>query len=85
MYKYNKDSLEDIVINDGLHMHGVVVLRKGKRFYIPLQNHIRQEMQEYKSNTKTRTMHIVPSAKTPEKVSDYALKAIGKHFMRTPL
>jgi len=80
VYKHNKDSLENILINDGLHMHAIIIIRKSNRFKISLQDHIKQETQKYKSNTRIRTIHTVPIDKTPEKVSDYALKAIGRHF-----
>src|SRR6185295_14073204 len=31
VYKRNKDSMESIIINDGLHMHAIIIIRPGTR------------------------------------------------------
>ena len=80
VYKRNKDSMESIIINDGLHMHAIIIMRPGTRLKETLVDHFFKNDEGYRSNTWIRTIHVLPIDKTPEKVSAYALKAIRRHF-----
>src|SRR3954471_16129722 len=81
IYKRIKDPIENITINEGLHMHAIAIIRPGtRRIKLPLHHHIAKKDAQYRLHTKIRTIHAVPIDKTPEKVTQYALKAIGRHF-----
>src|SRR4051794_21699100 len=40
----------------------------------------RNAQPQYRLHSRIRTIHVVPIDKTPEKVTQYALKAIGRYF-----
>jgi hypothetical protein len=78
--KNNKDGIETITINDGAHIHAIVIARPGHVFTQPLQYHMIENKEVYLVHTCIRYIHVIPITKTPAVVSQYALKAIGIHF-----
>src|SRR4051795_12421189 len=58
VYKRNKDSMESIIINDGLHMHAIIILRPGTRLKETLVDHFFKKDEGYRSNTWIRTIHV---------------------------
>jgi hypothetical protein len=80
VFKHIKDNRQDITINDGRHMHSVVIIPPGTRFKRALQYHLAQKDQQYRSGTSIRTVDVQPITKTTEKVAQYLFKAIGRHF-----
>jgi hypothetical protein len=68
---------EDITINDGLHYHGIVLIRIDTRLKVGLDMYINQNYQHFvKPGGPLRKIHIEPIDRTPAKAVDYVLKAI---------
>jgi hypothetical protein len=80
VFKHIKDSFQAVTINDGLHQHAAVIVPPGTRFKRPLQYHLAEKDQQYRSGTSIRNIHAITINKTPEKVAQYLIKAIGTHF-----
>ena len=68
---------EDITINDGLHYHGIVLIRIDTRLKVGLDMYVNQNYRHFvKSGGPLRRIHIEPIDRTPAKAVDYVLKAI---------
>ena len=68
---------EDITINDGLHYHGIVLIRIDTRLKVGLDTYIKQNYQHFvKFGGPLRRIHIEPIDRTPRKAVDYVLKSI---------
>ena len=68
---------EDITINDGLHYHGIVLIRIDTRLKVGLDTYVNQNYRHFvKSGGPLRRIHIEPIDRTPAKAVDYVLKAI---------
>lgn len=79
--KHEKQALSDVVINDGLHVHAVVLIPKRSRLQIGLKRHVKDNMGLYLGNHgKLRRIDIrrvkrKGDAEVASKVSDYLLKS----------
>ena len=73
---------EDIMINDGLHCHGIVLILIDTRLKVGLDLFINEEENEetYRHFVKfggpLRRIHIKPVDRTPRKVAGYAFKSL---------
>jgi hypothetical protein len=68
---------EDITINDGLHYHGIVLIRIDTRLKVGLDKYVKQNHRHFvKSGGPLRRIHIEPIDRTPRKAVDYVLKSI---------
>src|SRR5260370_33049175 len=47
VFRRSKQSLRDVVINDGLHMHGIVVANRFGRISEPLDEHFSKNLEKY--------------------------------------
>ena len=68
---------EDITVNDGLHYHGIVLIRIDTRLKVGLDMYIKQNYQHFvRFGGPLRRIHIEPVDRTPRKAVDYVLKSI---------
>ena len=68
---------EDITINDGLHYHGIILIRIDTRLKVGLDMYIKQNYQHFvKFGGPLRRIHIEPIDRTPGKAVGYVLKSI---------
>ena len=70
-------SIEDVSINDGLHMHGIMLANRWGRIPVGLHEHFREKMDHYRT-PKIRRIHVEPIRHSPEEVVGYALKGLVK-------
>jgi hypothetical protein len=70
-------TIEDVSINDGLHMHGIILANRWGRIPIGLHEHFREKVDQYRT-PKIRRIHIEPIRYSPAEVVGYALKALVK-------
>ena len=79
VYKRNKDSMESIIINDGLHMHGIVVANRRARIPDMLDDYFQVEkyMKKFQT-TKLRHFDVQRITHRPEYVADYGLKGLKR-------
>src|ERR1039458_4320376 len=56
--KYMKQALEDVAINDGLHVHGITMIPERSRLDCDLDDHVHAESQIYTDSRYTRIRHI---------------------------
>jgi len=71
----SKRRLPELVINDGLHVHGIVLANRWARLKEPLDLHFQQNRRYYRSK-KVHHLHIVPITHEAEYTTDYGGKAI---------
>ena len=71
-----KQALEDVAINDGLHVHGITMIPERSRLDCDLDDHVHAESQIYTDSRYTRICHInVQRIKTrPGYTTGYGLK-----------
>jgi hypothetical protein len=72
-----KSTIRDVSINDGLHMHGIVLANRWGRVPIGLHEHFEQKMDQYQTG-KIRRIDIEPIRYNPAEVVGYALKGLEK-------
>ena len=72
-----KSTIRDVSINDGLHMHGIVLANRWGRIPIGLHEHFEQKMDQYVTG-KIRRINIEPIRYNPAEVVSYALKGLEK-------
>jgi hypothetical protein len=74
------DQTEDVTINDGLHYHGIILIRSGTRLQVPLDEYInvkRNYRHLVKFGGPLRRIHIGPvDDETSQNAASYAFKAI---------
>ena len=75
--KGKKSTIADVSINDGLHMHGIVLGNKWGRMRRGLDEHFEADMGQYLTN-KVRNIHVAPITHNPGYVVEYALKGLVK-------
>ena len=56
--KHFKQALEDVVVNDGLHAHGITMIPERTRLDCDLDEHIRLRSSDYTDSRYTRIRHI---------------------------
>ena len=67
--------LEQITINDGWHVHAIVLIRPNSRLDTGLRKHIKDNRRTYiHEYTRIRTIHVRRIKTVSEYVTDYALK-----------
>jgi hypothetical protein len=77
VFKRSKQNLRDVVINDGLHMHGIVVANRFCRISEPLDIHFAEKMKEYLIGN-LRHIDVEPINRTAEYVTEYAMKGLKR-------
>src|SRR5271166_4109408 len=82
VYKHRKSLLRDVSINNGLHMHGIMMARRriGRvtpRLRESLDHHFIRNMHLY-LNDRLLHLHIEPITHRPGYVTGYAMKALKR-------
>jgi hypothetical protein len=73
--KHKKQQLSDVTINDGVHMHGILVVPWHSRLKERVETHFKTHSKIYVQNNLLR-LNIQPIQSNPENVVDYAMKAL---------
>jgi hypothetical protein len=69
-------ALEDALVNDGLHFHGLLVVPPCSRLRVPAHEHVRERQATYvHDGTRLRRVHAIPIEATPDRAADYVMKA----------
>ncbi len=76
-YKRKKQPLSDVSVNDGLHMHGVVVATRESRLKEGLDEHFREHRAMYETSKMYR-IHVQLIDQRVVNTTDYAGKALKK-------
>jgi hypothetical protein len=74
-YKRRKQGLRDVTVNDGLHMHGVLVIPEKSRLKISLDEHVLENYHKYRSHKMYR-IDVGPTDARVVYTTDYAGKAL---------
>jgi hypothetical protein len=82
VYKKSKQDLRDVVINDGLHVHGIVVANRLGRISEPLDVHFAEKLEEYLTDN-LRHIDVQPITRTPGYVTEYGMKALKRPSFST--
>jgi hypothetical protein len=75
--KGQQSTIADVSINDGLHMHGIVLGNRGGRIRVPLDQYFEENAGKY-VNGKIRNIDVQRITHEPGHVVDYALKSLSK-------
>jgi hypothetical protein len=77
VFKRSKQDLRDVVINDGLHVHGIVVANRLGRISEPLDEHFSKNLEKYLTGNLRHidVEHITHMAKY---VTSYAMKGLKR-------
>ena len=75
--KSSKQDLRDVVINDGLHMHGIVVANRLGRISEPLDVHFERNLEKYLTGN-LRNIDIKPITRTAGYVTEYGMKGLKR-------
>jgi hypothetical protein len=81
-YRQSRQGLRDVTVNDGLHMHGIMVVTTGGRLKQPLDQHFLENERLYVKGNIHR-IHVKPLTHKEEFVADYAGKAIKRKRFST--
>jgi hypothetical protein len=73
----SKSTTADVSINDGLHMHGVVLANRWGRVQVPLDEYFEENGGEYLTR-KIQTIDVQRITHDPDYVVGYALKGLVK-------
>jgi hypothetical protein len=76
--KKSKQELSDVTVNDGIHVHGIIVLPKNSRLKAPLDEHFHEKKRMYLRRTKIARIHVQPIVSDEFFVTDYAGKALKR-------
>lgn len=74
MFKHDKQSLRDVVVDDGLHVHGVAFVPPWARLTEPLDVHFERDRARYVADTAIDRIDIAPITHSLVAAVDYALK-----------
>lgn len=77
VFKYEKMALADACVNDGLHIHSILMQPPLSRFEGDLARWMRDEHRKLIYGTHIERFHVIQITHTPKKVTQYALKAAG--------
>jgi hypothetical protein len=77
VFKRSKQDLRDVVINDGLHVHGIVVANRLGRISESLDVHFREKWEEYLTGN-LRHIDVQPISRTAAYVTEYGMKALKR-------
>jgi hypothetical protein len=75
--KRSKQGIRDVSINDGLHMHGIVVANRWARIPETLDVHFEEEAGTYLTS-KLRHIDVQRITHRAEYVTEYALKSLKR-------
>jgi hypothetical protein len=75
VFKRQKQPLRDVSVNDGLHMHGVIVAKTTRRLQVGLDEHFRDNQGIYLT-PKLHRIHVKLIDHLPFYVTGYAGKAL---------
>ena len=75
--KRSKQDIRDVSINDGLHMHGVVVANRWGRLRETLDVHFEEDLRTYLTR-KLRHVDVQRITRRAEYVTEYALKSLKR-------
>ena len=75
--KDQKSTIADVLINDGLHMHGIVLGNRWGRIRVPLDQYFGENAGKYVKG-KIRNIDVQRITYEPGYVVDYALKSLLK-------
>ena len=75
--KKSKQDLRDVVINDGLHVHGIVVANRSGRIVEPLEVHFAEKLEEYLTGN-LRHIDVQPITRTAGYVTGYGMKGLKR-------
>jgi hypothetical protein len=80
--KEAKKQLRDVALNDGVHVHGIALLPPNNRLAkrgLRLDGHFLNNQRRYTGRgSQIRTISSEPIIKTPERATDYVLKALKR-------
>jgi hypothetical protein len=77
-YTRQKQRLRAVTVNDGLHMHGVVVIPKKSRLKVSLGEHVQEYWRKLYRTEKMYRIDVVPMDARIVYTTDYAGKALKK-------
>jgi hypothetical protein len=77
VFKRSKQDLRDVVINDGLHVHGIVVANRFGRISEPLDVHFERNLEKYLTGN-LRNIDVQPITRTAGYVTEYGMKALKR-------
>ncbi|RIK85497.1 MAG: hypothetical protein DCC69_10120 [Hyphomicrobiales bacterium] len=78
VFKYDKDHLADIAINDGLHVHGIWMMPRKTRLEGDLSGEFLNHQRRYAGPGRPISRIVSERIeKTPGRVTEYMLKTIG--------
>jgi hypothetical protein len=75
--KKSKQDLRDVFINDGLHVHGIVVANRLGRIPEPLDVHFERNLEKYLTGN-LRNIDIKPITRTAGYVTEYGMKGLKR-------
>jgi hypothetical protein len=72
--------LEHVVVNDGVHLHGVLVVSPRSRLQEPVEEHFRAMQRLYvQDGSRLDRVHVVPVEEDDgPRVAEYALKSVAR-------
>jgi hypothetical protein len=77
--KEAKKQLRDVALNDGLHVGGIILVPPVSRLDCRLDGHFLNNQRRYTGRgSQIRTISSEPIIKTPERATDYVLKALKR-------
>jgi len=76
------NSISDVSINDGIHVHGVILTHRWGRLQEPLDVHFAEHWDRYHIG-KIRRIHIEPITHEVVRTTDYAGKAVKRRDFST--
>jgi hypothetical protein len=77
VYKKSKQDLRDVVINDGLHVHGIVLATRLGRISESLDVHFERNLDTYLT-ANLRHIDVQRITRTPRYVTEYGLKGLKR-------
>jgi hypothetical protein len=80
--KIGKESLRDVSVNDGLHMHRIMVAPCESRLNVRLDEHFQQKRKIYQTQ-KLYRIYVEPIYTKPEYVTEYAGKGLKRTVFST--
>jgi hypothetical protein len=77
VFKRTKTPLNDVVTNNGLHMHGIILAHRWGRLTDPLDVHFSEKRRTYVAG-KIRSIDVVKITERPQYTTDYAGKGLKR-------
>jgi len=75
--KRSKQDLRDVVVNDGLHVHGIVVANRLGRIHEPLDAHFQEKLNKYLTGN-LRHIDVQQITGTAGYTTEYAMKGLKR-------